>query len=1322
MLNLFIYLIQAQHNIAPVDIQKRNTEQETFTLPRGASASSSAGNYSTTLRGSGMMFTQNKGQIIDMNKGLRPDILYKGEGGGADIYIRKTGVSYVLSNEAKVMHEIKESLEEKEKSGSITTQEAKKLKQELEEKALIKLHRTDIDFVNGNPNPDIITANQVEGVTNYYFEHCPQGITGVRSFNEVTVKNIYDNIDVKYYGEKTNGLKYDIIVNPGGDPNQIQLRYSGADALTIKNGELKIKNSVGEITEQLPKVYQNINGQIVDVRVEYKLTLSQPVLSEAEGGRAGEGLVRFSFSDYNSSFPLVIDPWASYYSGNYGELGFSVTTDPFGNIAFSGQARSSNLPTSPGAFQTVAPAGRNVFAVKMTSTGARIWGTYYGGTGTQAAGWGISGDAAGNILVAVSNAPATLPMGATAGNVVQQPTGVGGALVKFDPLLGQRVWSTFYGSSASYGNDVVTDGNNVYLYGPTTSASNISTAGTFQFALNGASDVFVAKFASNGSLIWGTYVGGSGDETCGGIAYNTLTSSIYIGGYTTSTNFPATIHQPGYGGATDAFIFKLNPAGGQVWGTYYGGSGSDYGTVIATDGLGNVIIGGITGSNNSIASAGSYQPVNGGGAITAGTNDGFLAKFNSAGVRQWGTYFGGNRWELVNGLDVDATNKIYISGEFEDADSGNYPISVCAYQPVFAGHEDAYIARYDPNGKQLCITYYGGSKHDEAAFDNSASTGGGSLAIYGNNLHIVGCTEGSFPVTPGAFQTAFGGPESGFVEFNEAYIAQLCINICEGVSDLNFTAVPNSVCNNTPITFTPSVSNVCDTSGYKFQWTFSGASPASSTAIKPTVTYSTPGNYPVKLVLTTACKKDSLTQTVVVNSSCVITAAATSSTICPNSCTNITANGANGTAPYTYNWSTGATTQTINVCPATNTNYLVTITDASGNSASAPASVIIRPPLITTPSSTNITCTVTGSAGITVNSGSVPYTYNWSNGATTSSIQNIPAGNYTVTVTDGKGCTKTNAFTITSSNPASATFTSTPACVGGVVNFVHTGSAGTYYWSITPTSPAVSGTTMNFSYTFLSTGTYTVTHNTTNAGCSDSKTATVTVSNCTGPTVTATGSSVCPGACAAVTSSGANGTSPYTYSWSNGSTTQNINPCPISTTTYTVTIRDIVGNSSTSTAIVTVHPAVTVLITPTNINCSGASTGSAAAAGSGGSAPYTYNWSGGVPGTGFQVSGLSAGTYTVTVTDNKGCSSISTTTITSPLPLSGQFTKGTSNCTGCGCKEWLMVNATGGSSPYSYSWPDGYVNRYKSQLCPGAYNINITDKNGCSININLTAP
>ncbi|MBI2271472.1 MAG: SprB repeat-containing protein, partial [Bacteroidetes bacterium] len=135
---------------------------------------------------------------------------------------------------------------------------------------------------------------------------------------------------------------------------------------------------------------------------------------------------------------------------------------------------------------------------------------------------------------------------------------------------------------------------------------------------------------------------------------------------------------------------------------------------------------------------------------------------------------------------------------------------------------------------------------------------------------------------------------------------------------------------------------------------------------------------------------------------------------------------------------------------------------------------------------------------------------------------------------------------------------------------------------------------------------------------------------------------------------------------------------------------------------------------------SGASTGSATATGAGGSPGYTFAWSNG--GTTSQISNLTSQIYTVTVTDSKGCAATTTIAITSPPPLTGQFTKGTAGCAGCGCKEWLMVNAAGGTSPYSYIWPDGYVNRYKNKLCPGGYSVNIKDKNGCSINVSLTTP
>lgn len=136
-------------------------------------------------------------------------------------------------------------------------------------------------------------------------------------------------------------------------------------------------------------------------------------------------------------------------------------------------------------------------------------------------------------------------------------------------------------------------------------------------------------------------------------------------------------------------------------------------------------------------------------------------------------------------------------------------------------------------------------------------------------------------------------------------------------------------------------------------------------------------------------------------------------------------------------------------------------------------------------------------------------------------------------------------------------------------------------------------------------------------------------------------------------------------------------------------------------------------------SCSGYN-GSAWAVPSGGSGIYSYLWNTGV--TGSTNLNLAAGNYTVTVNDGGGCSATASASVISPPSITGEFAIGTANCIGCNCKEWIMVRATGGISPYTYTWQDGFTRRYRNQLCPGAYTITISDKNGCNAIINLTAP
>ncbi|MBI2268826.1 MAG: SprB repeat-containing protein [Bacteroidetes bacterium] len=197
------------------------------------------------------------------------------------------------------------------------------------------------------------------------------------------------------------------------------------------------------------------------------------------------------------------------------------------------------------------------------------------------------------------------------------------------------------------------------------------------------------------------------------------------------------------------------------------------------------------------------------------------------------------------------------------------------------------------------------------------------------------------------------------------------------------------------------------------------------------------------------------------------------------------------------------------------------------------------------------------------------------------------------------------------------------------------------------------------------------------------------------------------------------GTAPFSYTWSPiGGNTQTISN--LTAGVYTVTISDNTGALSSKTITITEPPLLSITLTPTDLACYNNSNGQVISSVQGGTPAYTYSWNNGS--TTGSITGLSEGNYELTVTDANGCSAITTTVIAAPPPLSGQFTKGTANCTGCGCKEWIILNATGGLSPYSYTWPDGYDKRYKNQLCPGNYTIKIKDKNGCSANVEINTP
>ncbi len=435
---------------------------------------------------------------------------------------------------------------------------------------------------------------------------------------------------------------------------------------------------------------------------------------------------------------------------------------------------------------------------------------------------------------------------------------------------------------------------------------------------------------------------------------------------------------------------------------------------------------------------------------------------------------------------------------------------------------------------------------------------------------------------------------------------------------------------------------------------------------------------------------------------------------CPAGSTGaITVTAVGGTAPYAYLWSPGGqTTATISGQAAG--TYTITVTDAKGCVISAPYTITQPAPITIAIAQTNVSCfsANNGTAATTVTGGTPAYSYSWTGGAGTSSTASgLHAASYTVTVTDARGCSATNSVNITEPTALSATTTLTNVtCSGsssGTATAVPVGGTTPYSYAWSPggaTTATASG---------LSAGTYTVTV-TDSKGCSVNAFAVITEPMPLAVTMINLVNVSCTGGNnGSVKASPAGGTLPYTYSWApGGATTQTISG--MAAGTYTVTVTDANGCTVQNQATITEpSSAVTVTGVITNVSCSAGNNGAIVATPVGGTPPYTYLWTpGGL--TASSISGRAAGTYTLKVTDSKGCQVINTFIITQPAVLAITITKTNVNCFN-GSDGTATANVTGGTLPYSYSWsPIGGTGATATGLPIGSYTVTVIDANGCS--------
>ena len=417
-----------------------------------------------------------------------------------------------------------------------------------------------------------------------------------------------------------------------------------------------------------------------------------------------------------------------------------------------------------------------------------------------------------------------------------------------------------------------------------------------------------------------------------------------------------------------------------------------------------------------------------------------------------------------------------------------------------------------------------------------------------------------------------------------------------------------------------------------------------------------------------------------------------------------------GTPAYNYVWSSGQTTSTIN--GLTIGTYTVTITD--GNSCLKDSTFTITQPIAldaSISSSTNIACfgDATGSAVATATGGTLPYSYAWSNSASTATNSNLNAGSYIVTVTDANGCNDTTSVAL--SQPATLLSVSISDTTHILCNAGTTGSATalavgggapyTYAWS----NGVVDSINSN-----LAAGPYTI--SVTDAyGCVKNTSVTITEPTALSLSVGALTNVSCNGVGdGAATIYATGGTMPYTYLWSNGSATNTISS--VGPGNYVLTVTDANSCSDTISVTITEPTVLDASITNSqNVACNGAATGFAVVTGSGGTMPYSYLWSTGS--TSDSIYNQLSGFYSVTITDGNGCIDSALANLTQPTSLSLAPGTITNNLCYGDALGMAQVVASGGASPYNYSWPNGSLADTANNLGSGAYVVTVTDANNC---------
>jgi hypothetical protein len=606
-------------------------------------------------------------------------------------------------------------------------------------------------FPGGNPEVAIEGTERAPGTVNYFRGNDPaRWHTELPGYAQVVYRELWPGVDLRVR-DQAGTLKYEFRVRPGARPTDIQLVYEGAEGLSVDDaGGLLISTALGVLRDSPPVSYHVINGERVPVESRYVVTGGGPTSSGyafalGTGYRPDQELIIDPGLQYSTflggssdeiaagiqvdtngnayvvgttqspDFPTTpgafkktgatsnvsdvfvskLNPagtalvYSTFIGGSDFDFGRAIAIDAAGNAYITGQTKSSNFPTTGGAFDrtfnidTCPRCGidqYDAFVTKLNATGSGlVYSTFLGGFDIDD-GLAIAVDGSGNAYVTGETGSLNFPT--TPGAFHTTRNGAFDAFVtKLNATGSALVYSTYLGGSAvDFGSRVAVDaGRNVYVMGSTSSADFPTTPGAFDTTANGAFDVFVTKLNSAGSaLIYSTYLGGTDFDSGGGLAIDSA-GNAYVSGGTASFDFPTT---PGafdtLPDGNDAFVTKLNPTGsGLVYSTVLGGTTGEGASAIAVDAGGNAWVTGSTSSVDFPTTADAFD-----GALN-GTADAFVSELNPTGsALVYSTLLGGMNSDSANDLALDAGGAVYVAGRTFSID---FPTTAGAFDTIFNG-------------------------------------------------------------------------------------------------------------------------------------------------------------------------------------------------------------------------------------------------------------------------------------------------------------------------------------------------------------------------------------------------------------------------------------------------------------------------------------------------------------------------------------------------------------------------------------------------------------------------------------------------------------